>query len=162
MEPRLSPCPREELDAVDVVAAALAVDSLGFNVLVSDSILVATAPVTWAWPCRNLTVILIYFSCRGYMPCSKNGRKTTDDHVVITNREERRETSYFRWYLFIKLAVHTVHDWSCVFCCSFNLFWFFFCGGGGSFPQFLACPSMPSFFPMVYLALTTAILRRVA
>ena len=34
-----------ELDAVDVVSFALAVFSLGFNALVSDSILVATAPV---------------------------------------------------------------------------------------------------------------------
>ena len=34
-----------ELDAVDVVSFALAVGSLGFNALVSDSILVAVAPV---------------------------------------------------------------------------------------------------------------------
>ncbi len=34
-----------ELEAVDVVSFALAVVSLGFNALVSDSILVAMAPV---------------------------------------------------------------------------------------------------------------------
>ena len=34
-----------ELEAVDVVSFALAVVSLGFNALVFDSILVATAPV---------------------------------------------------------------------------------------------------------------------
>ena len=34
-----------ELDVVDVVSFALAVVSLGFNALVSDSILMATAPV---------------------------------------------------------------------------------------------------------------------
>jgi hypothetical protein len=34
-----------ELGAVDVVSFALAVVSLGFNALVSDSILMATAPV---------------------------------------------------------------------------------------------------------------------
>jgi hypothetical protein len=35
-----------DLDAVDIVSFALAVVSLGFNALVSDSILAATAPVT--------------------------------------------------------------------------------------------------------------------
>ena len=35
-----------ELEAVDVVSCALAVVPLGFNALVSDSILAATAPVT--------------------------------------------------------------------------------------------------------------------
>ena len=35
-----------ELEAVDVVSYALAVGSLGFNALVSGSILAATAPVT--------------------------------------------------------------------------------------------------------------------
>ena len=34
-----------DLEAVDVVSCALAVVSLGFKALVSDSILVATAPV---------------------------------------------------------------------------------------------------------------------
>ena len=34
-----------DVDAVDVVSCALAVVSLGFNALVSDSILVVTAPV---------------------------------------------------------------------------------------------------------------------
>ena len=34
-----------DLDAVDIVSFALAVVSLGFKVLASDSILVATAPV---------------------------------------------------------------------------------------------------------------------
>ena len=34
-----------DLEAVDVVSCALAVVSLGFNALVSDSILAATAPV---------------------------------------------------------------------------------------------------------------------
>jgi hypothetical protein len=34
-----------ELEAVDVVVLALAVVSLGFNATVSDSIVVATAPV---------------------------------------------------------------------------------------------------------------------
>ena len=40
LELRLSPCPMEELDAVDVVsvALALAVVSVGFNAVVSDSI----------------------------------------------------------------------------------------------------------------------------
>ena len=35
-----------ELEAVDDVSFALAVVSLGFNALVSDSILAATAPIT--------------------------------------------------------------------------------------------------------------------
>jgi len=35
-----------DLDAVDIVSFALAVVSLGFKVLASDSILVATAPVS--------------------------------------------------------------------------------------------------------------------
>ena len=34
-----------DLDAVDIVSFALAVVSLGFNALASDSILAATAPV---------------------------------------------------------------------------------------------------------------------
>ena len=46
LEERLSPCATEELDAVGVVSSALAVVFLGFNALVSDSILTATAPVT--------------------------------------------------------------------------------------------------------------------
>jgi hypothetical protein len=36
------------VEAVDVVSFALAVVSLGFNSLVSDSMPAATAPVTWA------------------------------------------------------------------------------------------------------------------
>ena len=46
LEPRLSPCPMEELDAVDVVSSALAVDSLGslgFAALLFESIPEATA-----------------------------------------------------------------------------------------------------------------------
>ena len=46
LEPRLSPCPIEELDAVDVVSFALAVVSLGsmgVEELVFESIPVATA-----------------------------------------------------------------------------------------------------------------------
>ena len=45
LEPRLSPCPMEELDAVDVVSSALAVDSLGslgVAALLFESISVAT------------------------------------------------------------------------------------------------------------------------
>ena len=45
LEPRLSRCPIEELDAVDVVSSALAVvslGSLGFEELVVESIPVAT------------------------------------------------------------------------------------------------------------------------
>ena len=38
-----------DLAAVDVVSFALAVVSLGANALASDSILAATAPVTWAF-----------------------------------------------------------------------------------------------------------------
>ena len=55
LEPRLSLCATEELDAVDavdVVSCALVVVSSGFNALASDSILVATAPVTWALALR--------------------------------------------------------------------------------------------------------------
>ena len=47
LELRLSRCPMEELDAVDVVSFALTVGSLGslgFEVLVVESIPVATAP----------------------------------------------------------------------------------------------------------------------
>ena len=43
LELRLSPCPMEGLDAVDVVSFALAVVFLGSKALVSDSILVAMA-----------------------------------------------------------------------------------------------------------------------
>ena len=43
LEERRSPCPMEELDAVDVVSFALAVVSLGSKALVSDSILAAMA-----------------------------------------------------------------------------------------------------------------------
>ena len=38
-----------DLEAVDVVSVALAVVSSGFNALAPDSILAATAPVTWPW-----------------------------------------------------------------------------------------------------------------
>jgi hypothetical protein len=45
LEPRLSPCPMEELDAVDDVSCALAVVSLGsldFNAFVFESIPVSS------------------------------------------------------------------------------------------------------------------------
>ena len=44
--------------------------------------------------------------------------------------------------------------------CLFHLCWHCFCGC--CFSQFLACSPMSSFLPMVHLALTTAILHRVA
>ena len=56
----LSPCPMEELDAVDVVSVALAVaslGSLGFEVLVFESIPVATAP----GPGKSLKKRSLYF-----------------------------------------------------------------------------------------------------
>ena len=65
LEPRLSPCATEELDAVDVVSCALAVVSSGFNALAPDSILAATAPVTWPWVIHEQLFPL----SRGYMAC---------------------------------------------------------------------------------------------
>ena len=66
LELRLSPCATEELDAVDVVSCALAVVSSGFNALAPDSILAATAPVTWPWVIHEQLFVV---SCRGYMAC---------------------------------------------------------------------------------------------
>ena len=60
LEPRLSPCSMEELDAVDVVSCALAVVSSGFNALAPDSILAATAPVTWPWVIHEQLFVVFF------------------------------------------------------------------------------------------------------
>ena len=70
LELRLSPCPMEELDAVDVVSSALAVaslDSLGFEALLFESIPVAKA----LGPGKSLKKRSPLFSSfkRGHMPC---------------------------------------------------------------------------------------------
>jgi hypothetical protein len=67
-----------ELEAVDFVSFALAVVSLGFNALASDSILAATAPVIQV--CVGVIFGLIQFLVqRGYMPCPQilvSGKKS--------------------------------------------------------------------------------------
>ena len=50
-----------ELDVVDVVFVALVVVSSGFNAVVSDSILVRTAPVLRGRCCGDCTTISILF-----------------------------------------------------------------------------------------------------
>ena len=83
LELRLSPCPMEELDAVDVVSLALAVaslGSLGFEERACESITVATAP-------GNEKTMHHFFPrlrggiCRVFQERKNDGIKTTNERV---------------------------------------------------------------------------------
>ena len=98
------------------------------------------------------------------MPCpdvnedAADCNKVNNRHGGDKKQEERRLILHY----FLSSSLCLLCKIVCLFiyCGLFHLCWCSFCSG--CFPQFLACSSMPSFFPMVYLALTTAILHRVA
>jgi hypothetical protein len=59
-----------DLEAVDVVSFALAVVSLGFNALASDSILAATAPVIQV--CVSVVEAITY-TCKSFVSSFRGG-----------------------------------------------------------------------------------------
>ena len=59
-----------DLEAVDVVSFALAVVSLGFNALASDSILAATVPEMRGLM-KLFNLLFQFLVQRGHMPCPK-------------------------------------------------------------------------------------------
>ena len=82
--------------------------------------------------------------------------------VGDTRQREMTERRLFISITGIKL-INTLQDCLYTFCCLFYLFWFCFRSCVSvSFPQSSTFSSMSSFLPMVYLALTAAILHRAA
>ena len=80
--------------------------------------------------------------------------------VVTTNKKSKEKHRILLSLLSSSLCILLCKIASIYFYCLFNLVWHCFCGG--CFPQFLAFFPMFSFFPMLHLAIATAILHRVA
>ena len=109
------------------------------------------------------TALKKYVLEQNMMRCEEEMEERERDQRDEGHTEGPKVSNYillFYIVLCIKLDVHTTFDCFYICGCLFHLFWNSFCGC--CFPQFLALSPMSSFFPMVYLALTTAILHRVA